>query len=102
MNEETEIEGPYRKSKSVNVYELTSQMFDEMLEHVKPLLTMKWGCSESQIKKQCRNVPEKTIESFLAEAMKRGIIKEEPVGTFALRRIEIQVYRTIFAYQDST
>jgi hypothetical protein len=67
------------------VYE-DAQLFDKMFEQVKPLLTSNQSCSEGQIKKQFKKLPSSVIESFLSEAIRRGLIKER-LGVFALTQI---------------
>lgn len=64
--------------------ELADEVFDEMLHYVKPLLSSEIGCSESEIKKQFRNLKGSVVETFLTMAIRRGIIKEIIPGTFKL------------------
>lgn len=63
---------------------LTDELFNEMLRHVKPLLSSTNGCSESEIKKQFRNLKGSVVESFLTKAIVKGMIKEVMPGTFKL------------------
>ncbi len=88
MNEET-IKGEtvYRKNKSQKVHELTSQVFDEMLEHVKILSAAIGTFSEFQIKDQFRNLPVRIVEDFLSEAIQNMIIKEMSFRTFTLLQV---------------
>ena len=64
--------------------DLSEKLFNEMLYYVKPLLTLDEGCSESQIKKQFRNLKGSVVESFLTTAMKKDLIKEVTLGNFKL------------------
>jgi len=63
---------------------LPEDVFNEMLYHVRPLLTPSAGCSESEIKKQFRQLKGTVVEAFLTEAIKKGLIKEATPGTFKL------------------
>lgn len=71
-------------TKTLSKGKLTDELFNEMLHHVKPLLLSTNGCSESEIKKQFRNLKGSVVESFLTKAIVRGIIKEVVPGTFKL------------------
>lgn len=53
----------------------TDDLFNEMLYQVKLLITHQGGTSEEQIKKQFRNIKSSVVETFLTEAIKRGILK---------------------------
>jgi hypothetical protein len=72
---------PYKVTSSDN---LPEALFNEMLYYVKPLLTPDRGVSESEIKKQFRNLKGSVVESFLTMAIKKGLIKEVTPGTFKL------------------
>ncbi|MEM3085505.1 MAG: hypothetical protein QXP61_10540 [Nitrososphaerales archaeon] len=63
---------------------LTDDLFDEMLQSVKPLLMSNGGCSESEIKKQFRNLKGSLVESFLTKAITKGMIREVMPGMFQL------------------
>lgn len=63
---------------------LPEETFNEMLHCVKPLLKPDSGCSESEIKRQFRNLKGSVVETFLTIAIKKGIIKEVTPGTFEL------------------
>lgn len=65
--------------------ELNEALFVEMLRHAKVLIQFKGGCSGVELRRQFQNVPLKAVQNFIAEATKRGMIKEDPPGTFVLQ-----------------
>ena len=69
----------------VSIVRITKDLFNEMLLQSKPLLQSNGGCGKSQLQDQFRNIPVKTIDDFINTAIAKGIIKEEPPGTFKLR-----------------
>lgn len=84
---ETSVEqkpSPSKLTKALAKGKLTDELFKEMLHHVKPLLLSTNGCSESEIKKQFRNLKGSVVESFLTKAIVKGMIKEVMPGTFKL------------------
>jgi hypothetical protein len=66
-------------------YELDDVLFNEMFKQVKMLIQLKGGCDKYELRQQFQNLSFETIHHFLLVAMKRGIIKEYPVGTFMLQ-----------------
>ncbi len=65
--------------------ELNEVLFVEMLRHAKVLIQFKGGCSGAELRRQFQNVSLKAVQDFLAVAIKRGMIKEDPPGTFVLQ-----------------
>ena len=65
--------------------ELNEVLFVEMLRHAKVLIQFKGGCSGIELRRQFQNVSLKAVQDFIAEATKRGMIKEDPPGTFVLQ-----------------
>jgi hypothetical protein len=55
-----------------------------MFQEVRHLLSANEPCSELAIKKHFRKLPSSVVESFLAEALRRGLMKEE-LGVYVLR-----------------
>lgn len=74
-----------------NSVKMTEEYFNEMLEQVRPLLAMNGGCPQSQIMKMFRKLPASVVEHFLSLAIQKGIIREEPLGTFTMVTQEVQV-----------
>lgn len=64
--------------------DLPEELFQDMLSHVKQLLRPDIGCSESEIKKQFRNLKGTLVETFLSAAIQKGIVKELTPGMFKL------------------
>ncbi len=67
---------------------ITEIIFNEMLHQVKVLLTLKGTCSVEEIKNQFKNVEGSVVESFLLEAIRRGIVIEEK-SSFILQQLEV-------------
>lgn len=76
---------PYKVTSSNNMPEA---LFNEMLYYVRPLLAPDRGVSESEIKKQFRNLKGSVVESFLTMAIKKGLIKEVTPGMFKLTSVK--------------
>lgn len=72
----------------MNKKRMPAAIFDEMMNQVKLLITLKGGCSEEEIRKQFRNVKSDIVMEFIMEAKKRGILKENN-GTFTLKQLEV-------------
>ena len=64
--------------------EMDDVLFNEMLQQVRMLMGFRGECGSYELRKQFRNVSIKMINDFLLLAIKRGIIKEGPIGTFVL------------------
>ena len=64
--------------------DIPEELFEDMLSHVKQLLTPEIGCSESEIKNQFRNLKGTLVETFLAAAIQKGLVKEITSGMFKL------------------
>jgi hypothetical protein len=90
MSKETAVGETVHMNASQKAYELTSQLFYEMLEHLKILCATNGTLSESQMKEQFRNLPLEIVEGFLSEAIHDGIIEERPRGTFTLQQVQVQ------------
>lgn len=81
-NNDTSSKQDKTKELSENMRTIDEQKFKEMLSQIYPLLEQ--GCTSSQIYKHFRNLKAKVIDEFLHQAISRGIIKEEFLGTLIL------------------
>lgn len=54
----------------MNKKRMPAAIFDEMMNQVKLLITLKGGCSEEEIRKQFRNVKSDIVMEFIMEAKK--------------------------------
>jgi hypothetical protein len=64
--------------------EMDDVLFNEILQQVRMLMGFRGECGSYELRQQFRNLSSKTVGDFLLLAIKRGIIKEGPVGTFVL------------------
>ncbi len=82
----TERRKAKKSSSQVTTYfsEMDDVLFNEMLQQVRMLMGFRGECGSYELRQQFRNVSTKMISDFLLLAIKRGIIKEGPIGTFVL------------------
>lgn len=78
--------GDAMKRRKESLGNIVSERFEEMLHEVRAILSEHNSCSEDLIKRHFRKLPSSTVESFLSEAIRRGLLKEN-LGIYSAARL---------------